>query len=168
MVIVERNYTHLENALAHYCHTLWIHHFPRLRNMWAMPVQQTVSRGWQSRQCLYENVSLSRHFFMCGFQCHECVIYSWRSGFLALSPTWLLDDLMEIPMCFLKANRVSKLQEYNCTSRSEFSVALHAWQEKCLCFTGSYTQTGYLLHGSTEAFVILCHWHTASSSLELS
>lgn len=48
-----------------------------------MPVQQTVSRGWQSRQCLYENVSLSRHFFMCGFQCHECVIYSWWSGFLA-------------------------------------------------------------------------------------
>lgn len=47
-------------------------------------VQQTVSRGWCSRQCLYENVSLSRHFFfMCGFQCHGCVIYSWWSGFLA-------------------------------------------------------------------------------------
>lgn len=60
-------------------------------------------------------------------------------------------------MCFLKANRVSALQECNCPCRSELSVALHEHQEKVAVLLQGHRHNRLPDSGKYyEAFVTLC------------
>lgn len=103
MVIVKGNYTHLGNTLAHYCHSLWVHHFPRLGHKWTLPCA-AVSGVCLSRQCLYGNVKSSRGILLGGsWVWHLPMMLRLLIPSLKRLSLALLGDLTEKPMCFLKA-----------------------------------------------------------------